>query len=103
MVKVMRIAGDFLAALTDYSDLENLPLYGDFLTLYALPARGSIAEVGKIYGELKVLDQRIFCLYVSYILSRSGYYLTDILDSEADANGEPAQHLYPRNLAIKTG
>lgn len=92
--KNMRISEDIWDAMTDYADLENLPVYGNFLTLYSLPASGSIAEVGEIYGDLKILDERIFALYVSYILSRSGYYISELLDPEADSNGAPEPHFY---------
>jgi hypothetical protein len=90
----MRIAEDVWDAMTDYSGLENLPVYGNFLTLYTLPAGGSIAEVGEICSNLKILDERIFALYVSYVLSKSGYYMAELLDPEADSDGMPDPHFY---------
>jgi hypothetical protein len=90
----MKIAEDVWDAITDYSGLENLPVYGNFLALYNLPAGGSIAEVGEIYSNLRILDERIFALYVSYILSRSGYYISELLDPEADSEGVADPHFY---------
>jgi len=79
----------------DYSELENLEVYGDFLSLYSLPIDGTIAEVGNIFDTLEELDTRIFCLYVSYVLSKAGFYWTDILNpDEMDDSGKYAPEDY---------
>ena len=54
-------------------DLENLPVYGDLLKLYRLPAHGTIMEAGKLYEELHALEHRMLTLYASYVLAQNGF------------------------------
>ena len=84
----------------DYSGrLENLHVYGDFLSLFSLPTVGTIAEIGNIFNDLKRVDKQIFCIYVSYVLSKAGFYLTDILNPDfIDSSGNYPHDYYSTNF-----
>lgn len=73
----MPIPKEMFDILGDYSGLENMHPYGDFLSLYSLPVHASIAEAADIFRDLRGLDDRILTLYVSYILLKVGYYVSD--------------------------
>lgn len=73
----MPIPREMFDILGDYSGLENMHPYGDFLSLYSLPVHASIAEAADIFRDLRGLDDRILTIYVSHILSKVGYYVSD--------------------------
>ena len=69
--------------------LENLPVYGDLLKLYRLPAHGTIMEAGKLYEELHALEHRMLTLYASYVLAHNGFNVEMWTDEEArEVSGE---------------
>ena len=73
----------------DYSELKDLHVYGDILTLYGLPIYAPVAKAGRLYNELRLLDSRILTLYVSYILAHANFYISILAgDDFAEASGE---------------
>lgn len=74
--------------LGDYSDLENLHVYGDLLKLYSLPVHGEIAEIANLFNRIRSLDDRILTVYVSYVLGRAGFY------AQALASGDFPEKLH---------
>jgi HEPN domain-containing protein len=90
----MPLSFEMFKTLEDYSGLEKLHVYGDFLTLYSLPVNGTISETGKIFNNLEILDKRIFCLYASYVLAKAGFYLTDLRNPEVDDGTENPDNFF---------
>lgn len=84
----MPISKEMFDILGDYYGLENLHPYGDFLGLYSLPIHASIAEAGDIFRDLRRLDDRILTIYVSYILSKAGYFAADFVEPTEDDGDE---------------
>lgn len=69
-------------------NLEDLPIYGNFLKLYnlALPPQTTITEAGSLYGDLQNLDKAMFIMYSSFILTRAGFYNNDLYDGDPMLN-----------------
>jgi hypothetical protein len=68
----------------DYSNLTDLHVYDDLLTFYSykLPDFVSIAEAGELYNEFSLFERKLLTLYVSYVLSKAGFY--DLVIAEAE-------------------
>lgn len=71
----MPMSIDQFEHLDDFSGLQGLHVYGDFLTLYSLPVHANLGEAGRLYQDLKLFEQRLLTVYVSYILAHKGYYV----------------------------
>lgn len=84
----MPISFEQFKFLGDYSDLEQLHVYGDLLRLYSLPVHGKIAETATLFRRIRSLDERILTVYVSYILAQVGFY------AQALASGVLPPRLY---------
>lgn len=80
----MPISEEMFKILGDYSDLNDLHPYGDFLALYSLTIRTSIAESDNIFNDLRKIDDRILTVYVSYILARAGYFALGFVEPTED-------------------
>ena len=70
-------------------------VYGDFEELLGLKVHGKIDEIGLLSHNLNHLDRCLFMGYVSYVLSRAGYYdVTLYDDSRYHYNEDKLVHEY---------
>ncbi|MEM2126611.1 MAG: hypothetical protein QXH67_00100 [Candidatus Bathyarchaeia archaeon] len=80
----------------DYSELSDLHVYGDLLTLYHLPISAPLYEAGRFYEEFRSFECRLLTLYASYVLARAGYNVSDLVcDDFAEITGK---RLYTTNF-----
>lgn len=84
----MPISKDQFNQLDEYSALENLHVYGDLLKLYALPIQTSIVKAGRLRDEIRLLDEQILTLYVSYVLAKVGFYVQLFSREDFTESGE---------------
>jgi hypothetical protein len=77
----MPISRDQFESLGDYSDLEQLHVYGDLLRLYSLEVHTTIDEAASLFRDIRSLDGIILTVYVSYVMGRLGFY-SQLLASE---------------------
>jgi len=84
----MPISLDQFKSLGDYSDLEHLHVYGDLLRLYSLPIHATIGEAASLFRSIRSLDDSILTVYVSYVLTRVGFY------AQPFASGDFPERLY---------
>ena len=85
--------------LRDYSDLMDLHVYGDLLTLYSMPVYASIAEAGRLYNDFSVFERRILTLYVSYVSAKAGFYASTFASD--DFAEECGERLYTTEFSDK--
>ena len=55
-------------------------VFGDLLELRNIQVQGTPDEVAQLYKEITELEKRLFTAFISFILSRAGYYNDTILD-----------------------
>jgi hypothetical protein len=70
--------------LGDYSGLDDLHVYGNLLSLYSLRVDGQVGEINRLYDRIRSLDDRIFTLYVAYVLSRAGFSAMHVVELDKD-------------------
>lgn len=87
----MPISGEQIEVLRHLSGLENLHVYGNLLSLYSLPIKARIDEAESLYRSIRSLDDRMFSVYVSYILSRVGFSAANVFELNQDLE---ATHLF---------
>lgn len=78
-------------------------IYGDFLKLRSLKVHGQIEQVGILSQNLNHLDRCLFMGFVSYILSKKGYFDVTIYDdSRYKYNPSEYVHEYTENGDLTT-
>jgi len=78
-------------------------VFGDFLKLHAIKVHGEIAQIGILSWNLNHLERCLFMGFVSYILSRIGYFDVTIYDdSRYQYNPDKLMHEYTEDGVFTT-
>ena len=70
----------------DFQKFTHLHVYGNLLTLYGCRIEASLVEAGRLYEEFVNFQNKLFTIYISYVLANAGYSVKALIEDELYTN-----------------